>query len=561
MTRWLPVRPRTLAAGLMLTALMVTSLMLTARPATAAEQQAAALRGLVFVPNTASFNKQGLAASAEPVDLSRVPMLNRPDFAARMRALIGQPLNLETLNRIKPLATAVFEAAGHPAVDVTIPEQDITSGIVQVVALEYTAGKIVVEGAKHFREGLYRDAIRVTPGKTIDMIEVQAGLKQLNGSEYRSAEVGLRPGTEPGTVDVVVRAQDRLPVTVSAGYNNTGSPSTGRNQWTLGASIANTVWNLDDVLTYQFLTTDFQYQAPSLMTHSVTYALAIPGIGQISMLGTHSSTRPPVDNFVASQGKSIQASPRFATDVYTKDDLVVSVQGGYDYKSTNNNLAFGGTTIAKTNANVSQFALAGIAGKGDKWGRTDGTLSLFVSPGGMIAGNDDASFQGLSASAPARYGYLRLDVTRTTNLPASLTLWTHAVAQVSSAGLLPSEQLSAGGMGTVRGYTASTVRGDAGLMLSNELRWAGGSLGGLLFGRDVGDRFQPFFFIDHAEVAARRTGAQPAAGGALTSFGPGVRINLDRYVVLALDAGGQIRVDSGRHYPAQFFDISIGVQY
>jgi hemolysin activation/secretion protein len=488
-------------------------------------------------------------------------LLNQPDFAARMRALIGQPLTLPTLSGIKPLATAIFEAAGHPAVDVTIPEQDVTSGIVQVVVLEYTVGKIVVEGAEHFPQGLYRAAIRATPGQTVDMTEVQSGLKQLNASEYRSAQVALRPGSDPGTVDVVVRAQDRMPVTVSAGYNNSGAPTTGRNQWTLGASVANTVGNLDDVLSYQFLTTDFQDQAPALMTHSVTYALAIPDIGQFSMLGSYSATRPPVDDFVSSQGHSIQVSPRFTADVFTRNDLEVSVLGGYDYKSTNNNLAFGGTTITQTAANLSQFELAGIVGKGDGWGRTDATLSFDVSPGHMIPGDDDASFEGLNPAARARYGYARLDVTRVTNLPVSLTLWTHAVAQVASVGLLPSEQLNAGGTGTVRGYATSTVRGDAGLMLSNELRWAGGSVGGWLFGHDIGDRIQPFVFVDYAEVAARRSGTQPSSGGTLTSFGPGVRVNLDRYLVLALDAGGQIRVDSGRQYPAQFFDISISVSY
>jgi hemolysin activation/secretion protein len=553
-TRWLPCCLRLLTVGV----LLLTT------PAEAADAPSSApgavLKGLIFVPSAATFVANGVAASADTVDLSRIALLDRPDFADRMRSLIGQQLTLATLNQIVPLATEVFKAAGRPAVDIAIPEQDVTSGVVQVVVTEFTAGNILVEGATYFPSGLYRAAIGLRPGQIVDMGRVQAGLKQVNTSDYRSAEVALRPGADPGTVDVVVNARDRLPITVSAGYNNTGAPSTGRNQWSLGIGAANTVGYLDDVLGYQYLTTDFANQAPAMIAHSATYALNLPSAGQFSMLGSYSISRPPVDNFVSSHGTSVQLSPRFSREIVSGGEFHVSLRGGYDFKSTNNNLAFGGTTIAQTAANTSQFELAALLGKSDKLGRTDGSLSIVVSPGGMIHGNDDASFRGLSAAARARYAYLRLDATRTTNLSSQLTLWTHAVGQVASNGLLPGEQLNAGGFATVRGYKASTVRGDAGLMLSNELRWAAGGVGALL-GHDIGDRFQPFVFVDYAEVRARRADGQPTPDGTLTSFGPGVRVNVDRYLQLTLDAGAQVRVAGGRHYPAQFFDISIGVQY
>ena len=121
-------------------------------------------------------------------------------------------------------------------------------------------------------------------------------------------------------------------------------------------------------------------------------------------------------------------------------------------------------------------------------------------------------------------------------------------------------QLNAGGFATVRGYPASTIRGDTGILLSNELRWSAGSLSSLL-GHDLGDRLQPFLFFDYAEVKARRAEGQAAPDGTLASYGPGVRFNVDRYLQLTLDAGGQIRMAGARHYPAQFFDISVTFQY
>ena len=552
--RWLPACLRLLSVGMLFLAPLAEAA--DVRPP-AAEP---VLKGLVFVPGAAAFVAKGVPAPPGPVDTGRIALLDRPDFVERMRSLIGQKLALATLNQIVPLATEVFVAAGHPAVNITIPEQDVTSGIVQVVVTEFTVGQILVEGAAHFPPAMFRGATGLTPGQTVDMAGVQAGLAQINTSDYRFAELALRPGSAAGTVDAVVMVKDRTPLTVSAGYNNSGSPSTGRNQWTLGISTANTVGLLDDVLGYQYLTTDFQNQVASMVTHSLTYSLNIPGAGQFSMLGSYSLTRPPVDSFISSHGYSAQLSPRVSREVFASDAFHLSLRGGYDYKSMNNNLAFGGTTITQTAAITSQFELATILSQNDRLGRTDGTLSVVVSPGRMLANNDDTSFRDLSSEARARYTYLRLDVTRTTNLTKQLTLWTHAVGQATKNGLLPGEQLNAGGMGTVRGYPTSTVRGDTGLMLSNELRWSAGGLGTLL-GHDFGDRFQPFVFVDYAEVKARRAAGQAPADGTLASFGPGVRFNVDRYLQLTLDAGAQMRVASGRHFAAQFFDISVGVQY
>ena len=193
--RWLPTCLRLLSVGILFVAPLAEAA--DVRPPVAE----ANLKGLVFVPGAGAFVANGVSAPAGPVDTSRVALLDRPDFAEQMRSLIGQKLTLATLNQIVPLATQVFVAAGHPAVNITIPEQDVTSGIVQVVVTEFTVGQIVVEGADHFPPDMFRSATGLKPGQTVDMAGVQAGLAQINTSDYRFAEVALRPGTAAGTVD------------------------------------------------------------------------------------------------------------------------------------------------------------------------------------------------------------------------------------------------------------------------------------------------------------------------------------------------------------------------
>ncbi len=527
----------------------------------AAADNTPTLRGLVFVPDDGSFKRNGIALPAgAAVDLTRVTILDRDAFRADMRALIGKPLAIATLSEIVPLATKVFEAAGRPLVNITIPEQDIGSGIVQVVVGEYRVGKVTIEGANHFSPELYKRAIGAVPNETIDMPTMSVGLRQLNTSDYRSVEVGLQPGGQSGTVDVTLRATERRPVTVSLGYDNAGSTGTGRNQWTAGVGVANTVGTLDDTLSYQFLSSDFVNRRPSLLSHSLSYALTVPRVGIFSLSGNYSTTRPLVDSFLTSLGQSTQVGARFTREVFGTEDTSFLVRAGFDYKSTNNDLAFGGQTIANSVGRIGQFELAAILGAGDRWGRTDGSVSGIVSPGRLFGGNDDASFSRLSPTARARYAYVRAEATRSTNLPASFVWWTKATAQFAGQGLLASEQLNGGGVASARGYPTSTVRGDGGLMVSNELRFPGFGLTGLA-GRDLMDRFQPYLFLDYAAVSAHRAAGTRSEDGTLTSFGPGVRIIVDRYVSLGLDTGVQLRTAGGQRYPGQFLDVSLTVRY
>jgi hemolysin activation/secretion protein len=278
----------------------------------------------------------------------------------------------------------------------------------------------------------------------------------------------------------------------------------------------------------------------------------------VSLLAKDTRTRGQTDATAFGHGENVQVSPRFTSDIAQATDWQISLQGGYDYKSSNNNFLYGGSLVTQGASRISQFEAAVIAAQTDGWGRTDASLSGFASPGGMLPGNADINFRSLSSAARANYLYGRLEVTRQGNLPSGLTLWTHGVGQLASHGLLPTEQLNAGGVTSVRGYPTSTLRGDAGVMLSAELRLAPAGLGDTL-GTGLGEKLSPFLFVDYAAVKAR--GDLGAEDGNLASFGPGLRITLDQPAELVLDGGHQVRMNGGHHYPGQFFDLSVAVRY
>src|SRR5262249_6571569 len=85
-------------------------------------------------------------------------------------------------------------------------------------------------------------------------------------------------------------------------------------------------------------------------------------------------------------------------------------------------------------------------------------------------GSDPGAFDNKRFAAGGGFIYLRADLSRSQDLPGDLQLWGKLQGQLADQPLVSNEQLSAGGLDTVRGYLESEVLGDNGLLLSVELR-------------------------------------------------------------------------------------------
>lgn len=499
-----------------------------------------------------------VSSGQPPVDLHGVPQLDHSPLAAILAGYIGRPLTTATLSEIPPLIVTALRDAGWPSVRVFIPETDPRAGVVRVVVTVYVIHAVQVDGAHYLPQGFYASALGTRAGAPLDPARLQAGLRQINGGDPASAELDLMPTNEPGSIDVVIHAHDHLPLALEAGYANNGATNTGRDQYHFNIIWNNVVGVLDDQLTYQFLTSNPQSRAPMLQAHSIGYQVKMGDIGTASVLAGYAFARVTGDSMTSANGKAIQASPRFTRDMIDTTDFHFSLQAGYDFKLIDNNILYGGSSPTRSSSRISQFTLALLATRPDDWGVSDATVSFYASPGGMMAGNDDASFRDLSAASRARYAYGRVDLTRSNALPFGLNWIVHGSGQMADTGLLPSEQISAGGLGSVRGYPAYTLRGDAGVLLSNEIRLT--ELHPLPpIGQASDLRLTPYVFIDYGAVHARDK--VTALDGTLTSFGPGVRTGLGSFVDLVLDLGAQLRVQSGHRYPGQFFDVAVTVRY
>ncbi|MBP2232622.1 hemolysin activation/secretion protein [Azospirillum agricola] len=509
-----------------------------------------ALKGLLFVPGGAMVKRGGTDVGG--VASVGLDLLDDPAFRALLEPYLGKPLTFDGLNAISRATVLWFREHDRPLVDVVVPEQDVTSGSVQIAVVEFRVGSVAAEGNQWFSDGLLLSQVRAKPGDRIRASELLDDIDWLNRNPFRHTDLVYQRGQEAGTSDVVLRTADRVPVRVFAGYENTGTAATGRDRLFAGFNWGN-AFLADQQISYQLSvspdTLDRGLRGPSgdprSVTHAGSWSIPLPWRHTLTFFGSYTETRPDLGSGFDQTGRSSQLSARYAVPLpkWTLDagTLRQGVQVGVDWKRSNNNLDFGGTSVFRSSTDIAQAVAAYDASLADGWGATALNASLVYSPGGIGGHNSDDVFRTSRAGADARYGYARVGLDRVTRLPEDLSWIVRAQGQISSANLLSSEQLSLGGSASVRGYAESEVLGDQGILLSTELRSPEVSLARLFGERDLGDSLQGLVFADYGVVSQRHRVAGDDRHTVLASVGPGLRYSLPPYATLKLDWGFQLR--------------------
>jgi hemolysin activation/secretion protein len=524
-------------------------------PSDASQQIAvASLNGLVFV------SADHAQDEATPRDVAAIglPLLDK-SFLDGFELDIHRPLTFERLAQIRRAVVERYRAAGKPLVDVYVPEQDVSNGIVRIDVVEFRTGKVVARGNRHFSDALLVGEMPLKSGMPIREADVATGLATLNANPYRRVDVVYAPGAASNSTDVVLQTDDRLPLRVSTGYNDAGVPQLGRDRFFAGIDYGN-LFGLDQQIGYQFTASndlfggnppiDGRPNRARFLAHSFNYAAPLPWADRVELFGVFAQSTPRLDDSFGQTGISAQLSFRYDHRLPAAGAWQQQLQFGYDFKRSDNNLEFGGTQVFNANTHIHQFVIAYDATHPDALGQTHANATLFVSPGHLDGDNEAAVFNEARMSATPRYTYLQLSGQRDLAVGAGFIVYARALVQWTPDTLLPSEELGLGGDDSVRGYEPYVVQGDRGWNLQTELRTPA-----LAFGAS-GAALQPFLFIDAGHAWNRIDQPAETSNGSLASIGAGVRFQFSRFVSLRGTYGQPLRaaVPNGSKAPlAQVF--------
>jgi hemolysin activation/secretion protein len=526
----------------------------------------AKLVGLALIDNPAEIRADGVSVVGIDAGKTHGGLLADPALAGQLAPFLDKPASLDVLNEIARRIVLFYRANNHPLVNVTVPQQKVSSGTVQVLVTEFRAGAITAAGNKWFSSELLLSGLEINPGDPIDNARLISDVDWLNLNPFRQSDIVYRRGVAPGTTDIVLQTEDRFPLRVYAGYDNSGNVATGHDRWRLGFNWGNAFWS-DQQLSYQLTTSDNFWhsreaingvrQDPNFVSHSVTWTVPLPWKDRLELFGVYQQSVPDLIDFTA-QGISAQASLRYIPTLAKLGTTTQELQFGYDFKLSNNDLEFGGFSLNKggIETDIHQFVATYSLTIPDMLGNTSGSATLTWSPGNLSAGNTNAAFRASSTFARANYTYGLIELDRTTKLPEDLSLVARARGQLASTSLLPSEQLGLGGASFLRGYDDYIASGDRGILLSVELRspvWK-------LVGEDA---LQLLSFFDYGSVHYQHVPIDPTTnqegskGTELASTGLGLRYTLSHYVDLRLDYGFQLRDQPGTNGHSQFGHVSI----
>lgn len=520
------------------------------------------LKGLVFLSSAAQLRPNGVADRG--IDSSRVDVLDSPAFRNLMAGFLGRPVTLDMLNEISRLTVIQFRDNDHPLVDVVIPEQDISTGSVQILALEFRAGTVRTEGAEWFSDSLLLPQVRTRPGDRIIGSHLLDDVNWLNQNPFRRVDLVYERSPEPGRSDIALRVTDRLPFRAFAGYENTGTETTERGRSFLGFNWGNALW-LDHQLSYQFTASPGFWnnptEKPRSASHSGSYIIPLPWRHTLTLFGSYSESVPEIDSSFHQIGRSAQASARYGVPLPKVEKVTHELQAGFDWKRSNNDLEFGGTSVSSSSADVAQWMLGYSASRPDDWGAFSVSANLFVSPGGFNSHNTSAAFQDQRANADSRYVYGRLNIDRVTQLPGNTAWVLRLQGQMSNGALLSSEQLGFGGGTSVRGYEERAANGDQGFIMVNEVRSPEYSLARELTGREGEDRLQFLAFWDYGIANNRNPGFGEAKTAHLSGVGVGVRYSLASAVSLRFDYGWGLITAPGKGDRSQRPHLGLTISY
>lgn len=521
------------------------------------------LKGIVIVSSVKDFKPKGV--SFKGVSISGLPILNTPSFINYIESRLNKPLTFNGIQGITRNIDNIYKSHGLPFMDAIVPPQNVSRGTLQVVVVQYKVSRITVSGNKWFSDNYILSFSGIAKGEALSEASLASGMDWLNSNPFIHADAILSPGVNPGDMDVKLLTKDVMPLRIFAGYDNQGIPSLGINEWDLGFNYGN-LFGSGQMLSYEYAQSfSTRYRAQSL-----SYEIPFSWKGRVELLGSYATASPHMDSHFNELGRNSQVSLYYKQGLpyYIHNGFVIkqTVGLGYDFKTTNNNLVFGGVQVFQGVAQIDQFPVFYSFFEKDPYGMISLANRFVLSPGDFNADNSDASFNSIYPDTRSKYEYDNLNLSRLEYLPFGFSFYSSADFQAASRNLIYTEQLAAGGLYTVQGYLTDTATGSRGVILREELNLPPVNIAPVFQGTVPAYRNAPLpvslgLFWTYADLSSvnnvsASTGLPDTS--VLESVGPELKMDIKGYLSLDFALGWRLRhLPYGSYGKGLFEDVVV----
>lgn len=501
------------------------------------------LLGVRFIRTPEEVIKEGFT---DGIEIKNIKLLDNDEFRKIIQPYLGKPVTMKSISLMVRDTILYYQSKDRPVVDVFVPEQEITKGVVQLMVVAGRIGEIRIEGLKWFSEELIRSCIRPQSGDVIYASRLLEDIDYINKNPFRFVRPVLSPGKEFGTTDIIIDCKDRFPMRFYAGYDDTGSRSTGLERLFAGVNMGN-VFGLGHEMGYQYTT---NRHISSLGIHSAYWRIPLPNRDTLAFFGNYA------DYHTSNSGTKLGSEnwmvhARYITPLPSRRNLRHELEVGMDFRRADNNLQVGGHTVYDDYIDVAQFAFQYGGRDKDRTGDTSYMFNVYWSPCADLLSNhqNKEKYEAVRDGTTPRYVYSHMTVERLWALPREWTFFNRLTGQVSSGRLPPTEQLGLGGYNTVRGFDEREVNSDQGIMATVELRTPRLDLGIVDKAKNIPSYLQFLVFFDYGHARNRGNYDFEHRTDDLLSVGVGFRLRISDNVHVRVDYGHKLEdvggTDSG----------------
>jgi len=380
---------------------------------------------------------------------------------------LGPNKTFKDIEQARDALIAIYRNRGYGAVFVDIPEQEVKDGLVRIQVTEGRLDRARITGARYFANGRIRAEIpALAKGQVLNTNDLQQQLARVNQeSADRSVLPVLKAGSTPGTVDLDLKVQDKVPAHVTFDTNNRYTANTSHTRIGINLSYDN-LFQAYHSLSLQYQTSPSQPSESRVI--AATYLLPVGDLSRLAIYAVDTNSDVAAVGTLSVLGAGRIYGIKYidpltpASSWYTH-----SISTGLDYKDFRNTIRL----TDSTDLTPIKYVVWGATYSANV--QTTSTLTTFnLTPALGIRGaaTKEDQFNYKRYNARANFFYVRANAQHERPLLLGTRVFARVSAQLTGEPLIDNEQMSLGGVDSARGYLEADVLGDEGVNGTLELR-------------------------------------------------------------------------------------------
>ena len=185
----------------------------------------------------------------------------------------GQRIGPQGLEIILEELTEGAISRGMVTTRFQVGEQDLSTKVLRIQLIPGKVGRIYFN--ENNQKGSWGNAFPTSPGRILDMRDLEQGLEQMKRVPSQDVTMDLKPGENLGETDVVITLRKGKAWRGGFSVDDSGTRSTGKYQGSLNFSLDN-VFQHNDTFSYSFVhDLDKHSQLKGSRNHSYSYSIPL----------------------------------------------------------------------------------------------------------------------------------------------------------------------------------------------------------------------------------------------------------------------------------------------